>query len=163
MIESESKVICIWLAERLPKDTFGLVLNSVTGFDCSSLSAFFYPDWAADPLFFCLMSKCWVGNTGSFPDCASFIRASRISFFRCSKKFFWISSLYTCTFGLTRTTASDDVGIVLGGYDGFPARTSYVVSSVTEAMVSIAGNGTAFFCAATSLSVETEMGLTKLS
>ena len=60
-------------------------------------------------------------------------------------------------------TASDDVGIVLGGCYGLPARTSYVVSSVTEAIVSIAGNGIAFFCAATSLSVEIEIGLTKLS
>jgi len=44
MIASESNVIYIWLAERLPKDTFGLVVNSVTGFSGSSLTAFFYPD-----------------------------------------------------------------------------------------------------------------------
>jgi len=65
MIASESNYICIWLAERLPKDTFGLVVNSVTGFNGSSLAAFFCPDWLADPPFLYFIS--YACKAGSFP------------------------------------------------------------------------------------------------
>jgi hypothetical protein len=152
MISSLLNSISIWLADRLPRDTFSRSWGVVDKGDGSSCLLRFFVD-SLPLVAFCLKvpPEELFSNISPLPAFLSLSLDSRKWSNYSSWSFDLSSSLKTYKFGFTKTVASAEVGKVLGIDCG--------LSSVMLEIVSIFGKASRFFAEATCFTVLMGKGL----